>query len=512
MIEITAGDFLAGGGGVTEAMNQVPGMKVKWVLNHDNIAIRTNLFHHKHVKHYWADLYKQDEHEMEPVDFVWASVECMQHSQAKGGGNKDIGSYMLGWELVRYIKHINPLVVGIENVPEFKKWSPLDAHGNPDKTRKGEEFNKWKATICALGYDYTEKIMNAADYGIPTRRVRYFSFFINKSLNMDVQWPEPTHNRDGSNGLKKWVACKDYINLEDEGNSIFGREFNPNVPKGKRAPLSPNTLQRIAGRIKKLAPELNFIFQYYGNGLNIQKIEKPLNTITVKDRHVLVTVEKKSFIQDHCHLDNFNETEDPLNPILTRQTKQLITVEKQQFLADYYGRDDTAHSLDGPSQTIRTNNSKHLVTASFISPQYNSNGKPEANNHSIDEPLKAITTQQKNQFITAYFSSNGKPESQNQSLDIPLGSILTQPNKKALVTALQNGEIDFDIKMRFLHPEELSKISTFPDRYFTNPLLKLTKKEQVKLIGNAVPVEWARQIIAPVVADLQQALIKREAI
>jgi DNA (cytosine-5)-methyltransferase 1 len=549
MIKITAGDFLAGGGGVTEAMNQIPGMDVKWVLNHDNIAIRTNLFHHKQVKHYWADLYKQDEHEMEPVDFVWASIECTQHSQAKGGGTKDIGSYMLGWELVRYIKHINPLVIGIENVPEFKKWSPLDDVGNPDKTRKGEEFTKWKNAICALGYDYTEKIMNAADYGIPTRRVRYFAFFVSKSLNIEVRWPEPTHNRDGSNGLKKWLACKNFINLNDEGNSIFGREFNPNVAKGKRTPLSKNTLKRIAGGIKKLAPELNFIFQYYGNGLNIQKIETPLNTITVKDRHVLVTIEKKQFIQDHCHLDNFNEPQEPLNPILTRQTKQLITIEKQQFLQDYYGRDNTAHSLEGPAKTITCENSKHLVTvekklmvqhfsgdhsseiesplptittkdhnaiatvkAQFISPQYNSNGNPAANNQSINEPLKALTTEEKFQFITAYFNSSGNPATQNQSIDDPLGAILTSPTKKALVTALQNEEFDFDIKMRFLHPEELSRISTFPKNYFTNPLLRLTKKEQVKLIGNAVPPEWARLIIAPVVETLQEILIKQEAI
>jgi DNA (cytosine-5)-methyltransferase 1 len=583
MIEITAGDFLAGGGGVTEAMNQVPGMKVKWVLNHDKTAIRTNLFHHKQVKHFWADLYKQDEHEMEPVDFAWASIECTQHSTANGGREKKLGSYMLGWELVRYTKHLQPLVLGIENVPEFKKWAPLK-DGVPDGTRKGEEFEKWKAAICAMGYDYSERIMNAADFGIPTRRVRYFAFFVSKSINMQVRWPEPTHNRFGTNGLKKWVACKNYIDLGNEGNSIFGREFNADVKKGKRKPLSHNTLKRIAGGIKKYAPELSFIFQYYGSGLNTQQTTAPLNTVRTKDCHALVTVEKKHFVQDHVQTDNFHTPEDPLNPVLTRQTKQLITLEKIQFLQDYYGRFDTAHALDVPANTIRTENSKHLVTidknimvqhfsgnhssspdeplptitttdhnalvtatAQFISPQYNSNGNPEANNHPVNEPLKAITTEPKNQlisvtgnfvshhfgtgvnqsvdepvnaittheksqFISAYFNSSGNPSTQNQGTDQPLGTITTGTNKHALVTAIENGEIEFDIKMRFLEPEELSRISTFPKQYFTNPLLKLTKKEQVKLIGNAVPVDWARQIIAPVVADLQEVLIKQEAI
>ena len=49
---ITAGDFLAGGGGVTEAMSKIPGLQVKFVLNHDKLAIRTNMFNHRGIKHY----------------------------------------------------------------------------------------------------------------------------------------------------------------------------------------------------------------------------------------------------------------------------------------------------------------------------------------------------------------------------------------------------------------------------------------------------------------------------
>ncbi|HNW90982.1 MAG TPA: hypothetical protein PK664_06565 [Paludibacteraceae bacterium] len=58
---VSVGEFFAGSGGVTHAMENIPGMKVKWVLNHDKTAIRTNVFHHKDIKHYWADVYAQDE-------------------------------------------------------------------------------------------------------------------------------------------------------------------------------------------------------------------------------------------------------------------------------------------------------------------------------------------------------------------------------------------------------------------------------------------------------------------
>lgn len=570
---ITAGDFLAGGGGVTTALRKIKLVDVKFVLNHDKTAIRTNLFNNKGINHYWADFYKQDEHEIDHVDFLWASIECTQHSKANGGREKKIGSYTLGFELIRYIKHIRPFVIGIENVPEFKDWAPVDKNGKPIKEKKGQEFKRWKDMICALGYEYHENINNAADYGIPERRIRYFAFFTAVELGMEIFWPEPTHNKLGINGKKKWESCKKHIDLDREGESIFGRAFNPRIKKQHRHQLSPNTLKRISGGIKRYAPELSFIFQYYGSGLNVQSVDSPLNTIPTKDRHALVTIEKNQFVADHTHTDNYNTPEDPINPILTRETKQLVTIEKLQFLSDYYGRENTAHSINGPSNTITTENSKHLLTVEnkffskyysgnrhyafspedpmhtiktvgntvlvdvkaqfvshhfgtgnnqtvdeplnsittkekiqFVSAQYNSNGNPEANNINIDDPIWSILTEEKFQFISSYFNSSGKPETQNRSIDDPLGSILTAPNKQALVTAILNGEIDFDIKMRFLDPEELSRISTFPEGYFTNKDLKLSRKAQTKLIGNAVPPEWAKIIIEPVIRQLDEKL------
>jgi len=431
-----------------------------------------------------------------------------------------------------------PYVLGVENVPEFKKWAPLlaihkitgkkisqystewsndfnnDNNYNiiPDPNKKYVEFERWKKAICALGYDYHERILNAADFGIPTRRKRYFAFFTRNDLDLCFEWPKQTHDKEGRNGLKKWVACKHYIDLNNEGQSIFGREFNVNIQKGKRKPLSINTLKRIAGGIKKYMPELYFIMHYYGNGTQFQSINTALNTIPTKDRHVLVKLEKLQFIQDHCHSDDYIHITEPLNPILSRQMKQVITIEKIQFANDYYGRFDTAHSLDGPLNIITTENKKNIVTTSvkFISEQYNSNGNPEANNKSLNEPLNAITTMEKKQFISAYFNSNNKPESQNQDINSPLNTIVTGHNKKALVTAIENGDFNFDIKMRFLDPKELATISTFPKGYFSNPLLRLNKKEQTNLIGKAVPPEWARIIIQPVIEELQKKLIKRQ--
>jgi DNA (cytosine-5)-methyltransferase 1 len=74
--------------------------------------------------------------------------------------------------------------------------------------------------------------------------------------------------------------------------------------------------------------------------------------------------------------------------------------------------------------------------------------------------------------------------------------VLTGQNKKALITTDTN-LIDFDIKMRFLSVKELSLCSTFPGDYFTKEGLKLSTKDAIRLIGNAVPPLWAQKLIEP---------------
>lgn len=458
--EITAGEFFAGGGGWTSGTERLPGIKTKWVLNHDKVALKTNAFHHKGVKVYWADVYVQDEHELEPVDYIHASIECTQHSNANGGRDKKIGSYTMGWELYRYLKYLQPSVISIENVPEFKKWSPVDKDGKPIKEHQGAEFERWKKAIQDLGYEYKESIRNAADDGLPTRRVRFFCFFYRSGI--DIEFPELSHSKTGCNGKQKWKACRPHIDTDDHGISIFGRQFNEKLKKHQRKPLSPNTIRRIAGGLKKYHPHFcQFLAHYYGGDPNrFQSLESPINTISTANRHQLITIEKLQFIMDYCRSDNYNGLNDPLNPQLTRQTKQFVSV--VHYLCQFYGGSDQTQTIDTPINTINCKDRHQLIRL------------------------------EKFQFIAKYFNSNGKPEYSVQSLDDPLSTILGN-NKHQLITLLD----DFDIKARFLRPDELAGCSTFPSDYFSHPDLKLSHKDAVKLIGNAVPPEWAKVLLSP---------------
>ena len=471
--KLTFGEFFAGGGGCTEAAKKSENLDIRWLLNHDKIACKVNSFHNPYAKVYWTDIYMQDEHELEPVDIIQASFECDFQGSACGSLEIDVKSYMMGWELYRYIKHLLPMLLMVENVPGVKNWGPL-LDGKKDKSRKGEEFEKWKKAICDLGYEYTESIRCAADDGLATIRTRYFAIF--HKTGIDISWPEYTHNEKGVNGKLPWVPCKGFINLDNHGQSIFGRKFNENLPKQHRKPVSPNTKRRLIGGTKKYAPTFNqFISTYYGGEAGKdrgQTLEKPLATQTCENRHQLVTIEKMQFIQDYCHTDSFQLPEEPLYTQLTRQTKQLVTIE--QCIAQYYGTDQT-QSIDKPLNTIPCVDRHQLITLEKI------------------------------QFISHYYNSGNNPESNNQSIEKPLHTIMSN-NKAQLVTLLE----DFDVKIRFLDQHELAAISTFPKNYFNQEGLKVSGKDAIRMIGNAVPPEWFFKILnhnIPALLDYKQNLI-----
>jgi DNA (cytosine-5)-methyltransferase 1 len=508
--KLREGIFMAGGDGWGHGTKKIKDVEIRWILNHDATAIKTSAFHNKGVHVYFADLYVQDETEMEQVEIVQASLECDEHTGANTKGDKELGSYMMGNELIRYLPHLKPLVIIIENVPEFKNWAPINPEtGQPDKSQKGVEFENWKRKIMELGYEYSESIRNAADDGLPTRRVRFFCYFYRPGI--EITWPDATHNQHGTHGKKKWVSCRPHIDTNNVGHSIFGREFNRYLRKHQRKPLCKNSLRRIAGGIKKQYPEFYQFLCKYHAGINPERsysLDEPMRTVDGSNRHQLLTVEGGQFIQDHCQTDNYQSIDDPLRTQLTWQTKQLITAEKLAFIMDHCHSDkwqDLERPLD--VQTGRQTKQMVNVDGDFIVQYYG--GSIQSN--SLDEPINTIPCRdthqyiriEKLQFIVRYFNCYGQPDRENQSLDEPISTILGVM-KHQLITLLDN----FDIKARFLNDAELAACMTFPADYFRRPGLRLSQKDAIRLIGNAVPPEWGDILQRPNIASIMK--YKRE--
>ena len=78
-----------------------------------------------------------------------------------------------------------------------------------------------------LGYNVAMKTLNAADFGVPQMRER---FFVVGLLDGTFEFPEPTHSKDGSNGLPFWPTAGSVLseldteeNADDTGHFAGGK-------------------------------------------------------------------------------------------------------------------------------------------------------------------------------------------------------------------------------------------------------------------------------------------------
>jgi len=124
----------------------------------------------------------------------------------------------------------------------------------------------------------------------------------------------------------------------------------------------------------------------------------------------------------------------------------------------------------------------------------------------IDEPLKTVTTANRGEkaicaaFIQHYYGQGG----QHQDPADPLHTVTTLA-RHGLVTVEIDGEtyVITDIGMRMLEPKELARAMGFPEdfRWLGHGGKPLTKRDQVKMIGNACPVNTVSALIKAVVLE-----------
>lgn len=465
-------DMFCGAGGTSDGIVGSGCADVTHAINHSEAAIHAHHLRHPETIHIQSDV-RDPKTVMELPRFtnvLWASLECTNYSIAKGGMSRSADSRTLANELPKhYVPRCNPNYVIIENVKEFKDWGPLipkrDKLGNkmkilrgkdkgkyimvPDPKKKGQDFLKWKYQMMSLGYGYSERMLNSANFGAGTRRIRLFIIFAKKGF--PIAWPKETHTEE------QWVPCKNFIDLENEGTSIFGRSFNMNLPKNLRRPLVHNTLNRIGYGMRKYVSDGEFIIKYYGSDGQVSGINEPLHTITTKARHAHVKMEMSQFITQNIHKSPWSNAsiEKPLGTILTRDEKALVTV-KRQYITRFFGRDNAVASIENPLPTISTLNQNSLITV------------------------------EKSQFIDKYFGGKYNVS----SIEKPLGTITTG-KQPALVTAQHGGIYLHDVKMRFLYPSELAGCTGFKNW----ETLGRSNKEQIKHIGNAVVPVMSEVII-----------------
>lgn len=508
-IDVAFIDLFCGAGGTTSGIKKA-GSKVFLCINHDEMAIESHKANDKAI-HLVEDIRKANISEIarlcriirtvypDIMIHLWASAECTNFSKAKGGLPRDADSRSLvDYVLRNYVEQIRFEAVFIENVVEFMAWGPLDEKGKPVSKKNGEDYVRWVEEMKASGnYQYDYKILNAADFGAYTSRIRYFGQFVDQS--MEIAWPEPTHAKKPMKGslLKKWKAVRDVLDLNSHGESIFNR----------KKPLVEKSLERIyAGLIKFVAGGKDSFMKKYNSGRpwgKVNSIDEPCGTLTTIPGIAVVT--PQYLIQYNGKPKNSKYSVE--NPAGTLCSKDRFGLVKPLFILRDFSGGGSHQSLSNPSGSLTTIPKSKVVSAVPLVLNYNSSTAPVSGS---DQPAPTVTCARTHYIINPQWFNTAPGD-----IDNPCHTLIARMDKApSYLVVTESGEVAIqvfetdspmtvkikefmalygiaDIRMRMLHISEMLKIQGFPDGY----ILKGTQTQQKKYIGNSVEVTIAAAIV-----------------
>ena len=514
-------DLFAGSGGASDGIRIATGRDPDIGVNHDKVALGMHTVNHPGTTHLCASVWAAKPTEVTgglPVWILWASPDCVHHSKARGGKPRKSNLRSLAWVVIDWLKDTKPEFVFLENVEEFEDWGPLDDEGQPIKKLKGIYFKMWIDSFKILGYSVDWRQLVAADYGAPTTRKRLFV-----SARRDGQriiWPRPTHGDPAKYPRRKpWRTVAECINWNLPCPSIFTRKKE----------LAEKTKHRIALGIERFVIKnpAPFIVSYYGSSnpagqFRGQKIDEPARTLSTRNRFGLVapTIKRdfgasvgnpadepvrtitsgggghvslvNAFLAKHCTGSIGQPLKHPISTIIangesTAPQHALIGVHVAKHYTGVVG-----HGVRKPLGTVTSKDHHSLVATHISKYRYHSVG------HKTDAPLHTITAAGQHYahveaFLMKYYSEGG----QHQACDVPAHTIPTKARFGLVTVAGEQYQI-VDIGMRMLSPRELFTAQGFGTDYIIDLTVdgrKITKTDQIRLVGNSVPPQFATAIV-----------------
>ncbi|HZQ01401.1 MAG TPA: DNA cytosine methyltransferase [Reyranella sp.] len=544
MRKILVADLFCGAGGSStgarQAIEQLGRTMDLVCVNHWDRAIETHKRMHPEARHYCQDVASARPIECVPegrLDLLMASPTCTYHSRARGGRPTSDQQRMDPWHVVTWLTELRVERLLIENVPEFVDWGPVDARtGRPLKSKKGQYFREWIATLERLGYAVDWKFLNCADYGDATTRRRFFLLGRKRGR---IRWPAPSHTREPAHDLlaplQKWRPARECIDWSLRGNSIYGRKF----------PLSVKTLLRVYAGVTRFGWPSRYevrlrrellsrgveppAIKAVGNGRNPEPfidvlrnnnrargLDEPVATVNAQgEHHALV----EPFLLGQHFERRPRSTDEPLRtatgiarqaliePFIMAQGEGGMARELREpmpaiptggahaLIAPYYGSGSgkTCKSVDEPLDTVTVQDRFGLIV-----PITHANGMNRVRD--ITDPLPTLTTAKRGElaFITASYGERDGQLPRIHDLELPPPTIAASGS----VRMAEADESD-DISYRMLHWRELARAMSFSDADSDYEFAG-TKTEITKQIGNAVPVRTARALVGAALWDVAQ--------
>ncbi len=477
-------DLFAGAGGTSTgallAMREL-GLNVQLAaVNHWDCAISTHELNHEGHLHFCTGVDRVDvndllaESDSDGIFGLWGSPSCLNFSAARGGVPINDQDRSTCWALVKWLRTKRAIHCWVENVPQFVDYGPLtqkrdkegilvflkkdekgmwrevsrgdmvrqkgsshrkwlkhldEAHGLkpamvPDRKRKGLYFKKWVRAIKRLGYDFEWRVLNAADYGAPTKRLRFIAQAVKRSSGRRIVWPNPTHVEPDANGsvpagLLPWRTAREIINWSDLGESIFARE----------RPLADKTIDRIAVGLIKFGLTAAVV-KLRGTG-TANSVDLPLGTVTGGGlNYALMTPAADVLSGAGSNVDGtVQQIATSLivgagGPVYSAKPKSVdapmgtIVGENHRGVANAFiigaggpARGGEPRSVDKPLNVVlarRTNglvSSEPLEQVNFLVPNFGERPTQTPRTHSVDAPIPAVTSHGAGGLVSGEFNS-----------------------------------------------------------------------------------------------------------
>ena len=473
MKEIIAVDMFCGAGGESSGLVQACGelglnLRLS-AINHWETAIKTHAANHPFAEHFCEDVETLKPGRVvsrcRKVGLLWASPECTHHSNARGGRPRDEQSRATAWHVLKWLQELYVERVIIENVPEFIKWGPLGVRGKPLKSKRGMTFRAFVAALESLDYTVDWRILNAADYGDPTTRRRFFLQAVRG--RKQILWPQPLRFQNAEDPSMRWRSASECIDWSILGTSIFNRS----------KPLCENTLARIAHGLQKYGGAAAEPFMVLLNGGGAMKFARTMNEpvpVVTTGNHIGIV---QPFLIKQYGQSKSGSVNDPV-PTVTAGPGHNGLV--QPFITRFNGGSERNHSIEEPVPVIDCSNRYGIVSPFVVAWDQQNGGNCVWD---VNSPLSTITTKQRHGIIEPFiikYNGTGRSNSVNEPLDA-----ITTKDRFGIIQAQ-----GYDILFRMFRPKELARAHSFEEDYqFCG-----NNEDAVKQIGNSVPCRMAKAL------------------
>lgn len=501
----------AGGGGSSEGMEMALGVSPAIAINHDEIAMGMHEANHPTTRHIISNIrrvrYEREVPAGIRIRVGWFSPDCTHHSKARGGKPfrdplKARRIRGLAWEAVRCAKALRdraPRVIVIENVEEWRDWCPLLKNGEPDWSRRGENYRRWKREMAKAGPGYVieERELVACDYGDPTKRKRLF--IICRSDGQPIVWPEPTHGPGRAQPYRTAAECIDFTlqvpSIFLTQRQAFAWAKKQGLPKSSapRRPLATATKRRIARGVFRYV--LNDPQPFIVNNLtnNVPRpVSEPLATILTGGHKLLCEPTLAPLLMNNSEQrdDRVYRGNEPIRTLTAAncRTYQLVApVLVNTRNGERAGQAPRVMDVRAPYNTITALGSQGAMVAAFLAKH---NAGHEATGQRLERPIDTVTTKDSKALVTSHLLKlrGGVDTHQNTAQD------LRQPAPTATAGGTHHAEVRVTLVPRdsldATHVAGAVKTCAFLVKYFRTgvarpvdrPVDTITTRDRIGLV------------------------------